>query len=254
MTFGDGSHADAELVGDAPERDLAVLRIRDAKTELVPIAVGSSNDLEVGQKVFAIGNPFGFDQSLATGVISGLGREIITPDQKRIRDVIQTDAAINPGNSGGPLLDSAGRLIGVNTAIISPSGAYAGVGFAVPADTVNQIVPQLIRFGKAKRPGLAATCAPPHIQRRLGIRGALVLSVEKGGPADQAGVRPTLIAEGVIRLGDIIVGVDDKPVMSDRELQNQLDEHNVGDEVTLTVERGGRQVDLKVRLQAEFGD
>ena len=151
VTLADRSSWDAELVGAAPEKDLAVLRIDAPHDRLQPLAIGSSADLLVGQKVFAIGNPFGLDRTLTTGVISALGREIVSPARLTIRDVIQTDAAINPGNSGGPLLDSAGRLIGVNTAIYSPSGAFAGIGFAIPADTVGWVVPELIAHGRIER-------------------------------------------------------------------------------------------------------
>ena len=229
-----------------------MLRIKRVSDQLVPIPLGNSSDLQVGQKVFAIGNPFGFDQTLTTGVISGLEREIKTPDDQSIRGVIQTDAAINPGNSGGPLLDSAGRLIGVNTAIVSPSGAYAGVGFAVPVDTVNQIVPQLVRYGKAARAGLGATILPAHIQSRLGIRGAIVVSVAEGGPADRAGILPMTNDPINPRLGDIILAVDGVEVQSKTDLNNRLGEHDAGDTVKLTVIRNRRQIELSAKLQAEF--
>ena len=252
VKFDDGTTTTAQLVGNAPERDLAVLRISRVSDKLIPIPLGSSSDLQVGQKVFAIGNPFGFDQTLTTGVISGLEREIRTPEDQAIHGVIQTDAAINPGNSGGPLLDSAGRLIGVNTAIVSPSGAYAGVGFAVPVDTVNQIVPQLVRYGKAARAGLGATILPPHIQARLGIRGALVVTVDEGGPAERAGIRPTTNDPVNPRLGDIILAVDGKQVNSKLDLSKHLSEHDAGDTVKLTILRDRRQIELSVELQAEF--
>ncbi|MBI4422408.1 MAG: trypsin-like peptidase domain-containing protein, partial [Elusimicrobia bacterium] len=163
VTLADHSKWSAKLVGVAPEKDLAVLRIEAPAARLRPIPIGSSRDLQVGQSVYAIGNPFGLDQTLTTGVISALGREIHSASGHPIQGVIQTDAAINPGNSGGPLLDSSGRLIGVNTAIASPSGAFAGVGFAVPVDTVNRFVPQLIAFGKITRPGLGVTIAEAAI-------------------------------------------------------------------------------------------
>jgi S1-C subfamily serine protease len=171
-----------------------------------------------------------------------------------IRGVIQTDAAINPGNSGGPLLDSAGRLIGVNTAIYSPSGAYAGVGFAVPVDAVNQIVPQLIRFGKAARAGLGVTILPPHIQRQFGIRGAVVGAVEEGGPADQAGILPTLIDPPNFRLGDTIVAVDGRPVGSKSDFDGLVSSRDAGETVTLTILRGRQQLEPTVTLQAEFAN
>ena len=154
VTLADQSNWKARVVGVAPDKDLAVLRIDAPANRLPPIPLGTSKDLQVGQSVFAIGNPFGLDQTLTTGVISALNREIESVTRRPIQGVIQSDAAINPGNSGGPLLDSAGRLIGVNTAIYSPSGASAGIGFAIPVDTVNRIVPELIRSGKVTRPGL----------------------------------------------------------------------------------------------------
>jgi S1-C subfamily serine protease len=164
-------------VGAEPEKDIAVLKIDAPRGTLRPLPVGTSADLQVGQKVFAIGNPFGLDQTLTTGIISGLGREIdpSSPHEssRKIQDVIQIDAAINPGNSGGPLLDSAGRLIGINTAIISPSGAYAGIGFAVPVDTVNFIVPQIIRSGRAARPALGVTIIPDSIAEQFRQRGLI---------------------------------------------------------------------------------
>lgn len=252
VTFGDGTQAIAQVVGDAPDKDLAVLLLDRKNVNLVPIPIGSSEDLEVGQKVFAIGNPFGFDQTLTTGVISGLGREIRATTGQTIHGMIQTDAAINPGNSGGPLLDSAGRLIGVNTAIVSPSGAYAGIGFAVPVDTVNRIVPQLIRYGKAARPGLGVVCAPPQLIRQYGIRGALVLYVEADSAAEKAGIRPIVEDETGHTLGDIIVAVNGNEVRSDGQLSSVLGEYSVGDEVTVTVVREGQHIDLTATLQAIY--
>ena len=252
VTFGDGTSTTAKLVGNAPERDLAVLRVNRVSDKLIPLPVGSSADLEVGQNVFAIGNPFGLDQTLTTGVISGVEREIRTPDNLVIRGVIQTDAAINPGNSGGPLLDSAGRLIGVNTAIVSPSGAYAGVGFAVPVDTVNRIVPQLVRYGKAARAGLGAMILPPHIQRQHNIRGAIVVAVQEGGPADRAGIRPATNDPANTRLGDVILAVDGERVNSKTDFNQRLGEHDAGDTVRLTILRDGGRIQLSVKLQAEL--
>src|SRR5262249_45219443 len=183
--------------------------IKAPKNQLRPLAIGTSADLEVGQSVFAIGNPFGLDQTLTTGIISALGREINATTGRIIAGVIQTDAAINPGNSGGPLLDSAGRLIGVNTAIYSPSGSSSGIGFAVPVDTVNRIVPQLIRQGEITRAGLGVRIGDDRISRRLKLPGVLIIEVEKGGAAAAAGLRGTLIdAKGGTKLGDIIVAID----------------------------------------------
>ncbi len=189
VTLADHSVWDAQLVGTAPDQDLAVLYINAPKHQLKPIAIGTSGDLQVGQKVFAIGNPFGLDQTLTTGIISALGREINAVTGRTISGVIQTDAAINPGNSGGPLLDSAGRLIGVNTAIYSPSGVSTGIGFAVPVDTVNRVVPQLIRHGRIIRPGLGVRIADDATARRFGLQGVLIIQVEKGSAAETAGLR-----------------------------------------------------------------
>jgi S1-C subfamily serine protease len=206
-------------------------------------------DLRVGQTVLAIGNPFGFDQSLTTGIISALGREIESVARVPISDVIQTDAAINPGNSGGPLLDSAGRLIGVNTAIYSPSGSSAGIGFAIPVDTVNWVVPDLIAFGKIRRPSLGVELASPQINHRLGIEGALVVNVVDGSGAAEAGVQPTRRDNrGRWVLGDIILAVEGDPVRSSTELGLRLEGRATGDVVTVTVDRNGQRRDLKIKL------
>src|SRR5712692_5340305 len=191
VTLADHSEWDAQLVGVAPDQDLAVLYIKAPKNQLKPLAIGTSADLEVGQSVFAIGNPFGLDQTLTMGIISALGREINATTGRTIAGVIQTDAAINPGNSGGPLLDSGGRLIGVNTAIYSPSGASAGVGFAIPVDTVNRIVPQLIRQGEITRAGLGVRIGDDRVSRRLNLPGVLIIDISKGGAAAAAGLRGT---------------------------------------------------------------
>ena len=251
VTLADHSAWQAQVVGAAPDKDLAVLKI-DAPKEVLPaIAVGSSSDLEVGQKVFAIGNPFGFDQTLTTGVISGLGREIESVTRRPIEGVIQTDAAINPGNSGGPLLDSAGRVIGINTAIFSPSGAYAGIGFAVPVDVVNRLVPQIIRTGRVTKAGLGVTIADDSVVRRLGGEGVLIVGVRPDGAADRAGVRPMRRdGRGRIILGDLIVKIDDKAVSDSRDLFRILDAQSVGDAVTLHVRRGDEITQLSVTLQA----
>ena len=251
VTLADGSTWEASLVGYAREKDLAVLHIEAPRNLLRPIPIGTSSDLKVGQTVLAIGNPFGYDQSLTTGIVSALGREIVSDDGIPIRDVIQTDAAINPGNSGGPLLDSAGRLIGVNTAIVSPSGAYAGIGFAIPVDTVNWVVPQLIAYGKVLRPTLGVELASDHIARRSGIVGAIVTRVEEGSGADRAGIRPVYRdRRGRVVVGDVIVAVDGEPVRSGGELGLILEGHREGDTVTVTVERDGRTKDLQVTLGA----
>ena len=251
VTLADQSTWDARLVGTAPDQDLAVLSIDAPRHLLKPLPIGRSTNLQVGQNVFAIGNPFGLDQTLTTGIISALGREIESVSGRTIPDVIQTDAAINPGNSGGPLLDSAGRLIGVNTAIYSPSGSSAGIGFAVPVDTVNRVAPQLIRHGRVIRPGLGGRFANDVTARRLGIDGVLTMEVVQGGAAAKAGLRGMQRnRRGDWILGDIIVGIDGEPVESLDDLMRALDQHNVGDTVQVAVLRDGRRLTLAVTLQA----
>lgn len=240
VTLADQSTWDAEIVGVAPDRDVAVLKVKAPRNRLEPLLVGTSQNLEVGQKVFAIGNPFGLDQTLTTGVISGLGREIRARTGRVIEEVIQTDAAINPGNSGGPLLNSAGELIGVNTAIYSPSGASAGIGFAIPVDAVKRVVPQLIAAGRVTRPGLGVRVAAENITQRLGIEGVLVVNVVEGGPAEKAGLRPTRMEQGDVELGDVIQAVNGKKVTSSDELFARLEQFDVGDTVKLTILRGAR--------------
>ena len=251
VTLADGSTWPATFVGRAPDRDLAVLRIFPTGRTLKPILVGTSKDLLVGQKVFAIGNPFGLDQSLSTGVVSALGRSIESVTGRQIEGVVQTDAAINPGNSGGPLLDSAGRLIGVNTAIASTSGSSAGIGFAVPVDTVNQIVPQLIAHGRVIRPQLGVTLADDAVTARLGLEGALVLSVAPGTGAAEAGLRGTDRAEdGSLILGDLVTRAGERPVRSADDLIAALEEKKPGDTLVLLVVRDGEEVRVAVTLSA----
>src|SRR5262249_30687888 len=227
VILADHSSFDSDQVWGYPDKDLAVVRINAPKEKLKPIAVGTSHDLQVGQKTFAIGNPFGLDHSLTTGIVSALGREIDSANGRPIRGVIQTSAAINPGNSGGPLLDGDGRLVGVNAAILSPSGAFAGIGFAIPVDEVNRVVPQLIAHGKVVRPRLGVHPAEDQQARQLGVteanRGALVLQVPSGTPAQKAGLRGTTFnpGRGPV-LGDIIVAVDGKPVLSGGDLYSVL--------------------------------
>jgi S1-C subfamily serine protease len=250
VTLSDQSEWKAVLVGAFPDRDLAVLRIDAPKEKLRALLLGESSNLQVGQKVYAIGNPFGLDQSLTTGIISALDREIESVTNRAIRGVIQTDAAINPGNSGGPLLDSAGRLIGVTTAIYSPSGAYAGIGFAIPVDEVNRIVPRLIRDGKFIRPGIGIQPATEQFQQALQLpKGVPVIAVLKGGPADKAGIIPfTRAPDGGIALGDVIVALDKKTITSPDELMSALEQHQPGETVTVTVLRGDQRIDKPVVL------
>jgi len=251
VTLADQSNWKARVVGVAPDKDLAVLRIDAPANRLRPIPIGTSKDLQVGQSVYAIGNPFGLDQTLTTGVISALNREIESVTRRPIQGVIQSDAAINPGNSGGPLLDSAGRLIGVNTAIYSPSGASAGIGFAIPVDTVNRIVPELIRSGKIIRPGLGIQIADDQIAQRLGVTGILVVDVARGSAAAKAGIQPTRRdAEGRLRLGDIITALDGKKVESPTDLYLLLEKYKIGDAVNISILRNGKTVETKVALEA----
>jgi len=251
VTLADQSNWKAWVVGVAPDKDLAVLRIDAPAIKLQPIPIGTSKDLQVGQSVFAIGNPFGLDQTLTTGVISALNREIESVTRRPIQGVIQSDAAINPGNSGGPLLDSAGRLIGVNTAIYSPSGASAGIGFAIPVDTVNRIVPELIRSGKVTRPGMGVQIADEQIAQRLGVAGVLVVDVARGSAASKAGIQPTRRdADGRLRLGDIITTVDGKKVATPNDLFLLLEKYKIGDVVTLSMLRDGKTVQAKISLEA----
>lgn len=250
VTMADQTVYPAELVGAHPAKDIAVLRIDAPAESLRPLPVGTSNDLRVGQRAFAIGNPFGLDHTLSAGVISGLGREIMSIGRRPIQGVIQTDAAINPGNSGGPLLDSAGRLIGMNTAIYSPSGTNAGIGFAVPVDTVNSIVPQLISKGRVQRAGLGVQIDEGQLGQRLGVRGALILGVVPGTGAARAGLIPTQrdARSGRILLGDVIVAIDGETVADNLDLYRVLDRHEPEDTVSVTVVRNNQRVDVSVPL------
>lgn len=250
VTLHDNSVWKAKIVGRAPDKDLAVLKIMAPAATLRPLAIGTSSNLQVGQKVFAIGNPFGLDQTLTTGIISGLGREIQSLTKRPIQGVIQTDAAINPGNSGGPLLDSAGRLIGVNTAILSSTGGSAGVGFAVPVDTINRIVPQLIAYGEVIRPGLGVQIGNDQLARRVGVQGVIVWEVPPESTAARAGVVGVSPGSGSRWLiGDVITGIDDSPVSNANDLYRGLDKHEVGDTVTLRLVNQGKERTLQVQLQ-----
>ncbi|MFO1340528.1 MAG: trypsin-like peptidase domain-containing protein [Burkholderiaceae bacterium] len=242
VTLADQTSYRAELVGAFPDRDLAVLRIDTSKSKLPPLPIGSSRDLQVGQRVFALGNPFGLDQTLTMGIVSALGREIESVTRRTIRGVIQTDAAINPGNSGGPLLDSAGRLVGVTTAIYSPSGGNAGIGFAIPVDEVNRIVPKLIRDGRVVRPALGLTAGPPSLTRSLDLpAGVALVGVNGGGPAQRAGLEPFRRGrDGRVVPGDVITAVNGEAVASLDDLLNALERSQPGDKVSLTVWRAGQ--------------
>ena len=250
VALGDQSVWKAKRIGTDPDKDIAVLKVEAPAKLLPPIPIGTSGDLQVGQRVFAIGNPFGYDQTLTTGVISGLGREITSASGRPIKNVIQTDAPMNPGNSGGPLLDSAGRVIGMNTAILSPTGAYVGIGFAVPIDCINWIVPQIIRGGTVVRLSLGVTVAPDHLVRRLGLNGVLVLTIAPNTTAEKAGLHPTQRNEaGKIVLGDLIPAIDGEPIRTQDDLARAVGKHRPGDTVQLTVLREGKKVEVPVTLE-----
>jgi len=252
VTLQDGSVYDATPVGFEPNKDLAVLKIDAPAEKLVPVTLGDSSLLEVGRKVIAIGNPFGLDTTMTVGVVSALGREIDSITRRKIRDVIQTDAAINPGNSGGPLLNSLGQLIGVNTAIYSPSGASSGIGFAIPINTVKQIVPDLIQFGKVQTPVLGVTlfsqAQADYYRRAEGIEGVIVLDVVAGGDLDRQGMRGLTPSVSGWLLGDVIVAIDGIPVLNEDDLITVLENHQVGDTVTVVSRRGNQTQEYQVRL------
>jgi 2-alkenal reductase len=243
-----GEVVHAELVGVAPNYDLAVIRIRNTASLPPAVAVGSSADLKVGQAAFAIGNPFGLDQSLTSGIISALKRRLPTQSGREIANVIQTDAAINPGNSGGPLLDSAGRLIGVTTAIISPSGTNAGIGFAVPVDVVNRVIPQLIQNGRIPTPGIGIVAANEAVATRLGVDGVVVLQAAPGSSAARAGLQGVDRSTGVV--GDIIVEANGKPVRRLADLTDVIEEAGVGRSIEIAAVRNGQ----KRKVSAEIID
>ncbi len=240
-----GQPIEAVPVGGAAEYDLAVIRLQRVPQGLRPIPLGASADLRIGQSVFAIGNPFGLQRTLTKGLISALDRELPTANYREVAGVIQTDAAINPGNSGGPLLDSAGRLIGVNSAIRSASGSSSGIGFAIPADLVNRVVPALISRGRAPLPGIGVTPVRPDLVARAGVRGVVLAEVGRGTPADRAGLRPLNRRSG--ELGDVIVGVNGRPVETLSTFVAELDRAGIDQTVELTVRRG--EAERKVRVK-----
>jgi 2-alkenal reductase len=246
VRFGSGALHRAVVVGTAPYYDLAVLRIQGGHQIYKPVPIGSSANLQVGQYVYAIGNPFGLSRTLTHGLVSALKRRLPTRGGREVRGVIQTDAPINPGNSGGPLLDSAGRLIGVNTAILSRSGASDGVGFAVPVDLVNRVVTSLIREGRVPTPGIGIAALSEEMTAHLDVDGVVVGAVEPGSPAAKAGLEGIDTSTGEI--GDVITQVDGKPVHTIADLAADLDEIGVGKKATLTVERNGstRKVPVSV--------
>ena len=241
-----GSAIPARVIGAAPDYDLAVLKVMEPIGGLQPIPIGTSSDLQVGQAVLAIGNPFGLSRTLTTGIVSALDRRLPTDTGREIVGVIQTDAAINPGNSGGPLLDSAGRLIGVNTAIISGNGSFSGIGFAVPVDAVNRIVPQLIEDGKIARPGIGIRAASEEAISRLGIPGVPIIEVMPGGSAAEAGLRG--VDRATSEIGDVITRVGNRPVSSIAELVTELDRVGIGNDAELTVLRDGYEITVHVTV------
>ncbi len=251
ITLANNKTYDASLVGYDADKDIAVLQIDAPGSDLVPIPLGESKSLRVGQNTFAIGNPFGLDHTLTTGVLSGLGREMKSPTGRVISNCIQTEAAINPGNSGGPLLDSRGRLIGMNTSIYSPSGASAGVGFAIPVDTMKAIAGALIENGRIIRPVIGISYLESSQARALGItKGVLVLDVPDGSPADEAGLRGTQRSgAGSVEFGDVIIELDGTEISNEADLFRALDDHKVGDTVKIKVynmSEGERIVKLKL--------
>lgn len=257
VIFADQSTFAAKLVGVSPDNDLAVLRINAPAEYLRPVLIGASHDLAVGQSVYAIGNPFGLQQTLTTGVISAKSRTIQSPSSRTIEDVIQIDAAINPGNSGGPLLDSAGRLIGVNTAIYSPSGTSAGVGFSIPVDAVNRIVPAIISTGIYQPPQLGINVNEElsvAVARRTGIQGVVILEVLPGGPAAKAGLRGAesiktrTSLEAMIPKLDIILKVNNRAVATIGDIQTVLQKFKSGDTVPILVYRDSKELMLEVVL------
>ncbi|HKI73480.1 MAG TPA: trypsin-like peptidase domain-containing protein [Pseudomonadales bacterium] len=251
ITLQDGNSYDAKVVGAAPSKDIALLKIDAPNEVLSPINVGDSDELAVGQKVLAIGNPFALDTTLTVGVVSALGREIQSPTKRTIKNVIQTDAAINPGNSGGPLLNSRGQLIGVNAAIYSPSGASAGIGFAIPVNTIKRIIPQLQEYGKLYRPVLGIETLSDSWSNRLAVKGVPILSVKKDMPAANAGIEGMREDyRGNIHLGDVIVAIDDNPVNNEDSLLSQLEQHKPGDTVKVTTMRDQKIHEYKVTLSA----
>lgn len=253
ITLANKKTYDAELVGTSADDDVAVLKIKAPPEELDPVDLGESKNLRVGQMTYAIGNPFGLDHTLTTGVLSGLGREMKSPTGRTISNVIQTEASINPGNSGGPLIDARGRLIGMNTAIYSPSGASAGVGFAIPVDTLKVTANQLIESGRIVRAVIGISYLESSQARALGIeKGVLVLDVPEGSEAQKAGLRGTSRETfGSVELGDIIIGIDQDDVKNESDLFRTLDTHKVGDVVRIRVmNNNGGERTVKLKLSA----
>ena len=246
-----GDPIPARVVGGARQYDIAVVKLAHLPDTLQPLPVGTSKALQVGQATYAIGNPFGLQRTLTTGIVSALERRLPTAQGREVRGVIQTDAAVNPGNSGGPLLNSSGQLIGVNTAILSESGSSAGIGLAIPVDLVRRVVPQVIENGRAPRPGLGIVAADERVAAQLGVRGVVVVGVAPGSPAQKAGLRP--FEPDRKQAGDIIVAIDGKPTHTVGDLVEALDEAGIGNEVTVKVKRGATGRDVNMRVM-DLGD
>lgn len=255
VSFKNGKTAPAKVVGVEPRKDIAVLKVSlPAGFDFAPFSLANTNELLVGQKVVAVGSPFGLDQTVTTGIISALGRSIVGIGNVTIRDMIQTDASINPGNSGGPLLDSRGYLLGMNTMIFSGSGSSAGIGFAVPANTINRTVGEIIKYGRVKQPGIGISAFADNVTRRLGQRGVLIMEVFENGPAEKAGLRGTMRNKyGEILIGDLIVEIDDAKVETYDDLYVVFDQKKIGDEVAVTIIRDGKKQKTKIKL-VDFQD
>ena len=257
VTLSNHQTCPARVIGSELEKDIAVLAIETANGEFAPLPIGTSADLQVGQKVFAIGNPFGLDQTLTSGLISGLGREMPARFEERergqhpITDLIQTDAAINKGNSGGPLLDSAGRLIGMNTAIVTESGGYSGVGFAIPIDTINRVVTEILKYGRTRRPGLGIKIASEDLTRAFNVDGVVVAEILAGSAAERAGLRAAPITDRrrAPTGNDVITAINGVRIHNANDLFRELDHHAVGDKITLDVLRTGDDLEIEVELQ-----
>jgi S1-C subfamily serine protease len=250
VSLPDQRQVEATLVGRDPTKDIAVLKLGQKVAGLEPVVIGTSRDLQVGQKVIAIGNPFGLDHTVTKGIVSALGRSMLGAGEFTIRDMIQTDASINPGNSGGPLLDSAGELIGMNTAIISPSGASSGLGFAVPVDTIKKIVPQIIQFGKVIRPDIGGVqFVRDEVARRAKIEGAVVLQVSRDSRAYDLGLRGLYRDNyGRLLIRDVVTAIDLMKIKSYDDLFTALDGYKIGDTVTLTVAREDKTRKVTIQL------
>jgi putative serine protease PepD len=258
VTLADGSKWPAKLIGSDPDNDLAVIKIEAPREKLKVIPMGDSKNLRIGQKVLAIGNPFGLERTLTTGVISSLGRTIRSEGGFLMEDIVQTDAAINPGNSGGPLLNSEGEIIGINSAIISPTGGNVGIGFAIPVNTAKRLIPELISKGYVTYPWIGATIQTliPEVAKYLKLkieRGALIAEVVKGGPADKAGLKGgsqrVQVGNMIVLVGgDIVVKADDQEIKTNEELIRYVREKKIGNSVTFKVYRKDKYEDLKVTL------